>query len=30
MFGQRLLGYDVPLKDLKTMMCDNPAQLVGL
>ena len=29
MFGQRLLGYDVPLKDLKTMMCDNPAQLVG-
>jgi hypothetical protein len=30
MFGQRLLGYGVELKDVRTMMCDNPAQLVGL
>ena len=30
MFGQRLLGYDISAADLRTMMCDNPAMLVGL
>ena len=30
MFGQRLQGYDVSLNDIKTMMCNNPARLVGL
>ncbi len=30
MFGQRMLGYDVALKDIRTMMCDNPADLAGL
>jgi hypothetical protein len=30
MFGQRMLGYDVSREDVRTMMCDNPAMLLGL
>ncbi len=30
MFGQRLLGYGVDREDLRTMMCENPAKLIGL
>lgn len=30
MFGQRMLGYGVSPADVRTMMCDNPARLLGL
>jgi len=30
MFGQRMLGYGVSAAEVRTMMCDNPAMLVGL
>lgn len=30
MFGQRMLGYEVPARDVRTMMCDNPARLLNL
>lgn len=30
MFGQRMLGYDVSREDVRTMMCHNPARLLGL